>query len=182
MNNVLGLEEGKECIIVGTIYKHMKLKPSILDEYSKERSMVPLVKPHNFVHSDDYLILEDEIGRVRLRGCSLIAADFVTGTGLALHGMKTNEGDFLVQDFLEAGLPPQMKLPIHRRLEHVNEKTLQYLRPWLEECLALESPWHIKGDMNLKIGANGVLAVVMLDMRQVPRILHLFTTTEKLRV
>lgn len=33
---VLGLEEGKECIIVGTIYKHMKLKPSILDEYSKE--------------------------------------------------------------------------------------------------------------------------------------------------
>lgn len=33
---VLGLEEGKECIIVGTLYKHMKLKPSILDEYSKE--------------------------------------------------------------------------------------------------------------------------------------------------
>lgn len=34
--NVLGLEEGKECIIVGTLHKHMKLKPSILDEYSKE--------------------------------------------------------------------------------------------------------------------------------------------------
>lgn len=33
---VLGLEKGKECIIVGTLYKHMKLKPSILDEYSKE--------------------------------------------------------------------------------------------------------------------------------------------------
>ncbi|PON45330.1 DNA polymerase delta/II small subunit family [Trema orientale] len=33
---VLGLEEGKECIVVGTLYKHMKLKPSILDEYSKE--------------------------------------------------------------------------------------------------------------------------------------------------
>lgn len=33
---VLGLEEEKECIIVGTLYKHMKLKPSILDEYSKE--------------------------------------------------------------------------------------------------------------------------------------------------
>lgn len=35
---VLGLEDGKECIIVGTLYKHMKLKPSILDEYSKEVS------------------------------------------------------------------------------------------------------------------------------------------------
>lgn len=33
---VLGLEEGKECVIVGTLYKHMKLKPCILDEYSKE--------------------------------------------------------------------------------------------------------------------------------------------------
>lgn len=36
VTTVLGLEEGKECIIVGTLYKHMKLKPSILDEYSKE--------------------------------------------------------------------------------------------------------------------------------------------------
>lgn len=38
---VLGLEEGKECIIVGTLFKHMKLKPCVLDEYSKEvRSFV----------------------------------------------------------------------------------------------------------------------------------------------
>ncbi|KAK8496629.1 hypothetical protein V6N12_020076 [Hibiscus sabdariffa] len=27
---VLGLEEGKECIIVGTLYKHMKLKPCVV--------------------------------------------------------------------------------------------------------------------------------------------------------
>lgn len=33
---VLGLEQGKDCIVVGTLFKHMKLKPSILDEYSKE--------------------------------------------------------------------------------------------------------------------------------------------------
>ena len=33
---MLGLEQGKECVIVGTLYKHMKLKPSVLDEYSKE--------------------------------------------------------------------------------------------------------------------------------------------------
>jgi hypothetical protein len=36
VTTVLGLEEGKDCIVVGTLYKHMKLKPSILDEYSKE--------------------------------------------------------------------------------------------------------------------------------------------------
>ncbi|XP_028549804.1 DNA polymerase delta small subunit [Dendrobium catenatum] len=108
---VLGLEESRECVIVGTIYKHMKLKPCILDEYSKERTAVPLVKPHNFLHPDDQLILEDEIGRVKLRGSLLNPTDFVTGIGLALHGMKTIEGDFLVQDLLEAGFPPQTKLP-----------------------------------------------------------------------
>ncbi|XP_062079725.1 DNA polymerase delta small subunit-like [Humulus lupulus] len=36
VRTVLELEEGKECIVVGTLYKHMKLKPSILEEYSKE--------------------------------------------------------------------------------------------------------------------------------------------------
>lgn len=36
VTTVLGLEEGKDCVLVGTLYKHMKLKPSILDEYSKE--------------------------------------------------------------------------------------------------------------------------------------------------
>jgi hypothetical protein len=36
VTTVLGLEKGKDCIIVGTLYKHMKLKPSILDEYAKE--------------------------------------------------------------------------------------------------------------------------------------------------
>ncbi|KAK8955820.1 DNA polymerase delta small subunit [Platanthera guangdongensis] len=119
VNTVLGLEESKECVIVGTIYKHMKLKPSILDEYSKERSVVPLVKAHNFVHPDDHLILEDEIGRVNLKGSLLIPTAFVTGVGLALHGKKTSEGDFWVQDILEAGLPPQIKSSAHSEDKYV---------------------------------------------------------------
>ncbi|KAF5198453.1 Dna polymerase delta subunit [Thalictrum thalictroides] len=109
---VLGLEKGKECILIGTLYKHMKLKPCILDEYSKERSAVPIVKPHNFMHSDDQLILEDESGRVKLSGTVISPSFFVTGTVVALHGNETNAGDFLVQDILEAGLPPQIELPL----------------------------------------------------------------------
>ncbi|MQL91987.1 hypothetical protein Taro_024600 [Colocasia esculenta] len=109
---VLGLEEGKECIIVGTIYKHMKLKPSILDEYSKERSTIPLVKPHNFMHPDDHLVLEDESGRVKLGASVLAPSDFVTGIVMALHGKETSDGDFFVQDVLVAGLPPQVERPI----------------------------------------------------------------------
>ncbi|KAF9680709.1 hypothetical protein SADUNF_Sadunf06G0149800 [Salix dunnii] len=105
---VLGLEEGKECIIVGTLYKHMQLKPCVLDEYSKERSAVPLVKPHNFMHPDDHLVLEDESGRVKLGGTVLSPSTYVTGGVVALHGKETTAGDFLVLDVFEAGLAPQI--------------------------------------------------------------------------
>ncbi|PHT39844.1 DNA polymerase delta small subunit [Capsicum baccatum] len=109
---VLGLEEGKECIIVGTLYKHMKLKPSILDEYSKERSVSPLVQHHNFTHQDDNLVLEDESGRVKLNSCLLLPSTYVTGNIVALHGKETSAGEFLVEDVLEPGLPQQIKRPI----------------------------------------------------------------------
>ncbi|XP_044462841.1 DNA polymerase delta small subunit [Mangifera indica] len=112
---VLGLEEGKECIIVGTLYKHMKLKPLILDEYSKERSATPLVRPHNFMHPDDHLVLEDESGRVKLSGTMLLPSVYVTGGVVALHGKETGAGDFLVLDILEAGLAPQIELPLKSR-------------------------------------------------------------------
>ncbi|KAJ4705567.1 DNA polymerase delta small subunit [Melia azedarach] len=112
---ILGLEQGKECIIVGTVYKHMKLKPSILDEYSKERTATPLVKPHNFVHLDDHLVLEDDSGRVKLGGTELLPSAYVTGIVVALHGKETGAGDFLVQDVLEAGLAPQIELPLKSR-------------------------------------------------------------------
>lgn len=97
-------------MLVGTLFKHMKLKPSILDEYSKERSAVPLVKPHNFMHPEDNLILEDESGRVALAG-AIPPAAYVTGVVVALHGKETSAGNFLVEDVLEAGLPPQTVLP-----------------------------------------------------------------------
>lgn len=114
---ILQLEEveGKECIIVGTLYKHMKLKPCILDEYSKERSVTPLVKPHNFMHPDDNLVLEDDSGRVKLGGSVILPSIYVTGVVAALHGKETSAGDFLVLDVLEAGLPPQIEHPLTPR-------------------------------------------------------------------
>ncbi|KAH8485682.1 hypothetical protein H0E87_027212, partial [Populus deltoides] len=112
---VLELEEGKECIIVGTLYKHMKLKPCILDEYSKERSALPLVKPHNFMHPDDHLVLEDESGRVKLGGIVLSPSVYVTGVVVALHGKETGAGDFMVLDVLEAGLAPQIEPQLKSR-------------------------------------------------------------------
>ncbi|KAM3690364.1 hypothetical protein ACB098_09G119100 [Castanea mollissima] len=112
---ILELEKDRECIIVGTLYKHMKLKPCILDEYSKERSVTPLVKPHNFMHPDDTLVLEDDSGRVKLSGSVLLPSIYVTGVVVALLGKETDAGDFLVQDVLEAGLPPQIEHPLKPR-------------------------------------------------------------------
>lgn len=37
------------------------------------------MKPHNFMHPDDRLILEDESGRVKLGGSVLSASVYVTG-------------------------------------------------------------------------------------------------------
>ncbi|KAM0950241.1 putative DNA-directed DNA polymerase [Dioscorea sansibarensis] len=86
----------------------MKLKPSIPDEYSQEMSAVPLVKPHNFMHPDDHLILEDESGRVKLAENCIASSTFVT----AVHRKETNDGDFLVLDVLEAGLPSQKEISL----------------------------------------------------------------------
>lgn len=97
--------------MIGTLYKHMQLKPSILDEYSKERSIVPLVSPQNFVHPNDYLILEDESGRVKLMGEKVSSESYVTGVVVAVCGQEGRDGDFLVHDILEPDLPPQLPVP-----------------------------------------------------------------------
>lgn len=36
----------------------------------------------------------------------------VIGSIVGLHGKETDAGDFLVLDVLEAGLPPQIELPL----------------------------------------------------------------------
>lgn len=51
----------------------------LLQLYDTQRSASPLVQPHNFMHSDDYLVLEDESGRVKLRGALLLPSVYVTG-------------------------------------------------------------------------------------------------------
>lgn len=44
-----------------------------------QRSVTPLVKPHNFMHPDDTLVLEDDSGRVKLSGSVLLPSIYVTG-------------------------------------------------------------------------------------------------------
>ncbi|KAL1550032.1 DNA polymerase delta subunit 2 [Salvia divinorum] len=90
-----------------------RAKPSILDEYSKERSASTLVQLNNVVHSDDYLVLDDKSGRIKLSGGLHLPSVYVTGIVVALHGKETGAGDFEVEDVLEAVLPHQIDRPLN---------------------------------------------------------------------
>ncbi|XP_041022902.1 DNA polymerase delta small subunit-like isoform X1 [Juglans microcarpa x Juglans regia] len=95
----IGLEEGKECILAGTLNMHMKLKPCVLDEYSEERSATRLVKPHNFVHPDDKLVLEQNSGRVKLAGnVPLASGPNVTSLFHDKHIIPSEENSFSQSD------------------------------------------------------------------------------------
>lgn len=111
VRSILELQEVEECVVIGTLYKQMQLKPSILEEYSKERLGPASSAPLKFVSEDDFLILEDEGGRVRLTGEAMKAGSLITGVVAAVRGKEQGNGEFLVTEILEPGLPPQSSLP-----------------------------------------------------------------------
>lgn len=102
---VLSSEE--ECVLIGTVYKEMKLKPSILDEFKDNYGISASVLPlGNFSSDDDSLTLEDESGRIRLGGLlgkpDVIAA-LVTGVVLGVKGHVETVGTFTVNDIILPG-------------------------------------------------------------------------------
>ena len=87
MRKVLDLVDGQDCILVGTLYKEMKLKPSILDEYATRDLSLPraAVSAAKFVAEDDALVLEDEAARVKLCGDGLPVDTLVSGAACLVH-------------------------------------------------------------------------------------------------
>ncbi len=81
MRKVLELVDGQDCILVGTLYKEMRLKPSILDEYVKDLDLTrsKVVSAAKFNAPDDALVLEDEAARVKLAGPGLPIDTLVSG-------------------------------------------------------------------------------------------------------
>ncbi|DBA76745.1 TPA: hypothetical protein ACH3X2_008775 [Trebouxia sp. C0005] len=109
--NILTLPENDEVLVVGTVYKDMKLKPSILDEYVKDRGASQLVGRTKFIGADDSIILEDESARMKLRGEGLPVGQLVTGVVMAVKGVAAPGGDFQVNAFCFANMAPQAPLP-----------------------------------------------------------------------
>ncbi|XP_001607856.1 DNA polymerase delta small subunit isoform X1 [Nasonia vitripennis] len=89
-------------IIIGTLYKHQELKPSILKEIAEELQAVPQPSRLNYCSTKDSLYLEDDVSRVKLVG-NLTAEALVTGLICAVCGHQTKDGSFWVEDVCYPG-------------------------------------------------------------------------------
>lgn len=102
-----------ECYIVGTLFKKMKLKPQILDEYLKDglgdKGGSGLL---SYVGEDDSVVLEETTGRVSLIGDAVRIKSLVTGVVVAARGEVNRKGEFVLKELLEPGTPPAPSLPM----------------------------------------------------------------------
>lgn len=68
-------------------------------------------------------MLEDESGRIRLTGSSIVSKMLVTGCIISVMGSETADGDFEVIDVLFPGLPPQIsELPQKKKKGNGGQK------------------------------------------------------------
>eukprot|EP00055_Hartaetosiga_balthica_P011964 m.56307 g.56307 ORF g.56307 m.56307 type:complete len:460 (-) comp7794_c0_seq2:140-1519(-) len=111
VDDILNIKQGQRCIIFGTVYKEMLLKPNILDEYqAREQYEAPAPERSKYNSEEDLIVLEDQTGRVGLVGGGIDVGNLVTGVILGVLGKENIDGDFEVEDVCFLGLGPQKNL------------------------------------------------------------------------
>ncbi|XP_012284253.1 DNA polymerase delta subunit 2 [Orussus abietinus] len=98
---------GKQSIVIGSLYKHQEMKPSILKELSEELQLYPQPVRSSYYSSKDQLFIEDETIRMKLVGNHINVEETITGTICAILGHETDEGSFWVEDWCLPGCPAQ---------------------------------------------------------------------------
>ncbi|CAL1266232.1 unnamed protein product [Larinioides sclopetarius] len=88
----------EKVVVIGTIFKHMELHPSILKEISEEHNLIPQPVTEEYTQEDDFLILEDDLQRVVLCG-NIDPQTHVTGINIAVLGYTEENGKFFVEDY-----------------------------------------------------------------------------------
>ncbi|XP_014473267.1 PREDICTED: DNA polymerase delta small subunit-like [Dinoponera quadriceps] len=95
--------EGQECVIIGTLYKHQKSKPSILQELSEDHQLTFPEPKSNYCSENDELFLEDEMLRVKLIVDVTELKNYVTGVVCAILGHKEKNGTFAIKKWCFPG-------------------------------------------------------------------------------
>lgn len=99
-----------QCVVIGTLFKDQKLKPSLLKQISEANHLLPQPVVTHFADDSDVLYIEDESQRYQLLGMD--ARNFVTGITCALLGTDLGKGKFMVHDYCFVDLRPQIERPI----------------------------------------------------------------------
>eukprot|EP01132_Coremiostelium_polycephalum_P005331 gene5331-6649_t len=120
LQKILQIKPGDESIIIGTIYKEMELKPSILKQYAQSRDLQLPQTPalmDSYVGEKDSLVFEDETGRVKLVGKTFDVNSLLTGLNVAIFGKGLPNAEFEVKEIIYPGVPPQPYLKESEELE-----------------------------------------------------------------
>jgi len=113
VKKLISIPEGR-CVLLGTVFKESKLRPSVLEEYTKSRSERKNEEISKYVSEDDSLVIEDNHARIPLdftgvtsEGKLPSVASLPTGIVLAVLGKNnTRNGEFVAEDIVFPGLPP----------------------------------------------------------------------------
>jgi len=121
---VIEIRNGDNTVTIGTLYKEMKLKPSILKKMNQDQNL-GVDKFKNYTSEDDALYLEDETGRVKLNfseyqgdnsdasgksGLAILERQYtplelVTGLVVAVKGRTDKLGVLFVHKILFCDVP-----------------------------------------------------------------------------
>ncbi|XP_023245550.1 DNA polymerase delta small subunit-like [Copidosoma floridanum] len=103
-------QNGKRCVIIGTLYKHQTNKPSILQELSEEHQMTAPAPKVHYCLEEDQLFLEDQTSRIKLTGDKVDVKESVTGVVCAVIGAENKKSTFEVEDWCFPGCLPQKEI------------------------------------------------------------------------
>eukprot|EP01025_Chloroclados_australasicus_P034477 TRINITY_DN3520_c0_g1_i1.p1 TRINITY_DN3520_c0_g1~~TRINITY_DN3520_c0_g1_i1.p1 ORF type:complete len:457 (-),score=36.29 TRINITY_DN3520_c0_g1_i1:281-1489(-) len=110
---IVGISElngGEECFVVGTIYKAMKLRPTIMDEYTEQENK-DIQSRQFFGQDSDDIFLEDESARMKVIIQGYSSLDFLTGQVIGLQGsLSEDRSYFQGTQVVWAGPAPQKSL------------------------------------------------------------------------
>ncbi|XP_030751991.1 DNA polymerase delta small subunit isoform X2 [Sitophilus oryzae] len=107
----LSEEQYTKCIVIGTLFKDQKLKPSVLKRIAEGNQLVPQPILTHFTDESDVLFMEDEVQRYQLSG-NIDIKKLVTGISCALLGKDEGKGKFKVDEFIFANMRDQIERPV----------------------------------------------------------------------